>query len=490
MESLLQKRGPMRAAQVADRLRSRFGTSPEAARKRISRARPPIRRFPVQLLPKGESFLYLQDQRRSGPFWGPFQEALRATNSIYGYAIDALSARGGAIQVDEFPVVSGAPKAMKRQVSSSRLLETLVIAGVFKETNDPGLGACIEIIQEELGFPDFDDVRARRIAEGVVLDALREWVRKLGIGSYNAVAVRGDDSLRLVGPFKWDLTAPCYLLPFMRPGAKPGFVVADVFVGSFLNKYQIRYFVRKAQMVKAAIPAQVLPMLVADGYSKAAIQEGKGAGVLMATPTNLFGQRVGEALQDLVHTLRNAAATAATDPKALVDLVESLLEIEGVAGNLRGILFELIAAHLARLDANSIDLGIAARDPATGRTADIDVLKVRSRGTCTCIECKGKGPGGIVTLQEIEDWLRRIPTFRAHLRQEQRFRESELSFEFWTTGEFAADALEKLKEEKRQRKRSPIDWYDGRAVSKMAGRAKEKAIRVALDNHFLRHPLT
>ncbi len=63
---------------------------------------------------------------------------------------------------------------------------------------------------------------------------------------------------------------------------------------------------------------------------------------MLATPTNLFGQKVGKAIQSLVETLKNAAAIATTNPERLASLIDDLSEIEGAAGNLRGVLFELI----------------------------------------------------------------------------------------------------------------------------------------------------
>ena len=81
---------------------------------------------------------------------------------------------------------------------------------------------------------------------------------------------------------------------------------------------------------------------------------------------------------------------------------------------MRGILFELISAYLAKLDGSSIDFGVTARDPLNGNVADIDILKVLGKAACVCVECKGKAPGGVVALDEIDDWIRRIPTFLAH----------------------------------------------------------------------------
>lgn len=487
---LLEAQGPMRAGLVADTLQKKLGVSSEAARKRISRIKPPIRKFPIQLLPKREGFLYLEDQRNAEYFWTNFHSALRDTRSVYGYAIDALVARGGVVPSDEFAVISGAPIAMKKQITVSRLLNTMIEAGIVERTNFLNMGNCVAIDKYELGRRDLAGYRAKRLTEEIILDAVRDWLRKLGIGSYNKISIRGEDADLMVGQFKWDLTAPSYLHPLKLDDGKPGFVVSDVFVDSDLSEFDIRYFIRKVELLKASIPARILPILIADSFSRSALHEGKRVGVMMVTPSNLFGKRVGSALRTLIQTLKNAAAIATSNPDKLVKLVEDLSEIEGTAGNLRGVLFELIAAYLAKFDAVSVDIAIPAKDPNTGKSAEIDVLKIPSRAECVCIECKGKGPGGDVSLEEVEIWFSRIPIFRTHLRSQERFREAQLSFELWTTGTFTSNALAKLQFEKKRRTKDPIRWKDGQAVLEVAKSGKEKAIRIALHNHFLRHPLS
>ena len=68
-------------------------------------------------------------------------------------------------------------------------------------------------------------------------------------------------------------------------------------------------------------------------------------------------------------------------------------------------------------------------------------------------------------------------------------REYDQTYAFWTTGRFEPDALGKLKYEKRQRTRRPIEWNDGKAVRAIASRLKLKAIGDALQEHFLKHPV-
>ena len=332
--------------------------------------------------------------------------------------------------------------------------------------------------------------RPRMLAEGVILDGVREWARKLGLASYDSIAIRGESKPCQVGQFKFDLTGPSYLLPLRRGSSRNGFLVADVFAYGQMGRHSIQYFIRKIQMLRASSNSgDALPILVAERFTAGALRAGRVAGIVLATPTNLFGYKVGAAIQSLVGVLRNAAAIATANPGRLVDLIHDLAEIEGAAGNLRGVLFELITAYLARLDAVSVDIGITARDPDTGKMADIDVLQVRSRAECVGIECKARHPGGVVGEDEVQDWIRRIPIFRAHLVREQRFREAAISFEIWTTGVFSSGALALLEDEKKKRTKTPINWKDGMQVAEVAKRAKEKAIREALYEHFLRHPL-
>lgn len=490
LKQLLRRHGPSRSTRLTEALQREFGLTPAAARKRVSRARAPILRFPVPLLPKRESFLYLEDQRSTELFWTNFIRDLRETNSVYGAALDALAARRGVVRVDEFPVISGAPLALKKQVSSNVVASTLVAAGAVITKSLPDAGECLISDKYAIVQPDIDGVRARSTAEGVILDGIREWARKLGMASYNRIAIRGEDHPRQLGQFKWDLTGPSYLLPLRRGPGKPGFLAADVFAEGVLDAHSIQYFIRKVQLLRATSNSgDVLPILVAEGFTGAALKAGHVAGVVLATPSNLFGHRVGAALQSLLTVLKKAAAIAAGNPAKLASLIDDLSEIEGAALNLRGILFELISAYLAKLDGSSVDFGITARDPDNGKTADIDVLKVLGRQSCTAVECKGKAPSGIVELHEVETWLSRIPTFRAHLRAEQRFREIPISFEIWTTGTFSADALERLASEKRKRTKYPIDWKDGAAIRALAKKGKEKAICKALDEHFFEHPL-
>jgi hypothetical protein len=488
----LHDHGPSRSSLIVAALQS-GGLSAEAARQRVSRAVLPgqsLHRFPIPLLPKREHFLYLQDDRNSERFWRNFLRDLRASGSVFGAAIDGIIARDGLVTVEGFAVISGAPVIpQKGQVSVEIVAKRLIAAGFIKEMNHEQHGPCYTLVSS-LGGASWGSIRAQALAEAVLLDGVREWIKKIGMAGYNTVLIRGDENLRPIGPFAFDLAGPSYLLPLQGSAKKPGFVVADVFADGTLTEEQLQYFIRKARMLKANLNGiGVLSILVAEGFTGAALTAGHAAGVMLATPKDLFGKRVGAAITSLVETLKNAAAYASSSPERLTALIHSLLDIEGRAGNLRGVLFELVAGHLARRDAVSIDMGVKATDPETGDVADIDVQKVTSQASAvTAIECKGKVPGGVVQKSEVEKWLGKTAIMRAYYRAHPTFRSANVSFELWTSGTFHPDALALLNEEKARRTKAPINWKDGQAVLALARQGHEKTIADALSQHFIAHP--
>lgn len=267
--------------------------------------------------------------------------------------------------------------------------------------------------------------------------------------------------------------------------------MADVFAEGILTVHEIQFFIRKARVLKASFKdIGILSIIVAEGFTGEAMTAGHAAGVMLATPKDLFGRRVGEAIASLCEVLKNAAKYASSSPERLTMLLNNLFDIEGRNKNLRGILFEMVAGYLARRTAMTMDMGVTAKDPSTGKTADIDVQTITNQNAVvTAIECKGKEPGGVLSLAEVEEWLAKIPTFRAHYAQHGYLREAEQRFEIWTSGSIAPDALAKLKEEQVRRVKAKIDWKDGDAVLALARAGKEKALADALNQHFFRHPL-
>lgn len=482
----LSTHGPTRGSVIIEAL-IKDGISAEATRQRLSRAQAPIRRFPVKLLPKNEGFYYLQNDRNTEAFWANLIRDLRASGSVYGLAMDGLAARGHIVPEDQYAVITGAPALpMKGQVNAESVRKTLIAGDLIMEfRNETG-----DVYVRTRFEPVFTDVRST--PERIILDAVRDWARKLGLAAYNSIAIRGEPELRPIGPFLYDLAGPSYLSPLQASGkGRPGFLVADVFAGGPLNEHHVQYFIRKVSMTAAMGGPKLLPLLIADSFTGAALKAGHAAGISLATPTILFGRRVGAALSTLLETLKNVAAYASADtPDRIIKLVDDLSDIEGRSLNLRGTLFEMIVAYLVRREATSIDMGVLARDPLSGASADIDILAVKNEGaSVTCIECKGRDPGGTVGLDEVQRWLQKTAIMRAHLAN-NHLREAAVTFEIWTSGTFETDAMAYLIAEQARRKKAPIAWKEGVDVLQFATDRKQKAVADAFRQHFLNHPLS
>lgn len=491
--NFLERHGPSRSSVVAQWLVDELKLKPEAARKRLSRLRAPLHRFPIHLLPKGESFIYHVDDRKTERFWTRFLDAMRASKSGFGATLDALTARGGLVLASEFAVIGGTSGMGTRgQLMANSMAERLIKAGAIAQFAGSANETFYGFAQQALGSPDRNGHHARQLTETIVLNALREWIRKLGLASYNSIAIRTEETRQPVCGFLFDLAGPSYLLPIRSGGKQPGFVVADVFSAAILDEHQIHYFLRKVALVNTMLKRSgsgVFAFLIADGFTGAAYTAGHAAGVSLATPKELFGLRAGNALQTLAQTLRNTAAFAASaPPERIAKLIDDLSDIKGTAGNLRGVLFELLCAYLIRRDAQSINMGVKATDIGTGKVADIDILKFTNQHSdCVAIECKGKEPGGTLSLEEAQEWIRRLPTFLSHIRAGNR--EAAVSFELWTSGEIEPDALAYLTRERTNRTKTPICWRAGKDILTLATKGREKAIADALKQHFFHHPL-
>lgn len=206
----LEAHGPTRSSLIASAFRE-AGAIAATARKRLSRSKGQVHRFPIPLLPKREDFLYLPQQRNTEQFWENFLRDLRATGSAYGVAIDGVAARGGVVLAEEFDVVSGVPSLpTKKHLTSKIVARQLAKAGFIKQGLDGSGRVYYELDSTLAPVITAADLNARRLTEGVILDGLRDWARYNSFAAFRSVAVRGEPGLKPIGPFAFDLAGPSY----------------------------------------------------------------------------------------------------------------------------------------------------------------------------------------------------------------------------------------------------------------------------------------
>lgn len=494
----LKRNGPSLASRIASHFRSE-GVSYAAARKRIQRAKSleGVSTLYAINFPHNDSFLYLTEQYNRSEFWEALIKAFDDTNSTYSKIIHSLMARGGTELRGRIALFSGSPSRLRGHIGAEVVLEKLVKVGLLEVRSSEDFGEYICVTEKAALYRDNELgwLRARLIAEEVLLRGLGDWVRKLGLVSYYKVAIsfaNSSDELPSFGVFDWNLTAPSYAHPFVRIGGEkplPGFFVADTIIGSGnVTPEQAQYFVQKCDIMRnISATRPFMGMLVASGFAPETLSLGKSKGLLFTTPENIFGDQVAEALKLLLATLVKAAEVAVERPERISQIFENLARIEGAAQSLRGPLFEMIAAHcIAEGEKLWVEIGRKIRDPKM-QEAEIDVLGLDKRKRVFAIECKARRPGGYVDVDVVQDWLRRqVPRIRGWFNSQDDYRyPAEHHFEIWTNGTFSHQALELLRTQKKQIGKYSVDFRDGSEVLEYAKSIGAKHIVDTLNEHFM-----
>ncbi|HEY3796708.1 MAG TPA: hypothetical protein VGL58_00010 [Caulobacteraceae bacterium] len=498
MENILKEIGPSLSGRICKELEA-GGLSSAAARQRISRVRHPVNRLGGLIFPKGAKFLYLDSQRNTRPYWEALIREAQESSPAYAAALAGLLSRGGVVPLRNFPIVCGSPIRQAGHLAAATILDRLTQADLVRIIDVVGIGECVSLGEAfYLRAQDDAALRARLLAEKVLISAVKDWVRKLGVASYDTIRTRDDnEEIPKVGTFAWDLSGPSYLRHMVRRSDSsgrpvPGFFVCDLGFGEHFDEAAVAAFVRKCETVGALkkLPP-IWSMLVAESFSREAFNTGRSHGVMMATPDTLFGKQVAEGLRQLVDALTRAAAIAVARPEAVGQIFDNLSRIEGAAINLRGPLFEMIVGHcVVKVDGGSIDIGRKVLDRTTGKKLDVDVFRVKGDTEVWAYECKGYQPSEVVKLAAVEHWLtERVARIHDELRFEDRFQSADFHYEFWTTGDFAPDALARLEEAKANTKRYTVGWRDGPAVREYASRVRHKEVLKMLDDHYFNHPI-
>lgn len=491
LTEVLRRFGPMTTGKAAQILQER-GLSAEAARQRISRRSAGVMKLQGLTFPKKARFIYLESDFGTERYWSALTDAIETSNPAYAAALNGLRARGSVCLERDFDIVSGSPSKQKGQVASAVVLERLMSALLVERFSVEGFGECVGLASHITGnVPWVGPLRARLLAEGVLLDAIRGWAGRMNMASPGVTRIRDDFPPPEFATFRFDLSGPCYLQPLIRrkpESVDPGFFCADVLLGVDLDERLVTPFLRKCTMLANLRGARpFLPMLIADNFTPEALNACRKRGVMATTPASLFGEAVARGLGELLATLtRSAGATGSQ----LEKLFSKLSSLEGAAGNLRGALFELVVGHCVKsLEGGTVDIGVTVMGDR-GQRAEVDVKNVREKAI-TIYECKGHQPDSMVGLKEIESWIeKKVPTIYSALSRDDRYSGSKIQFEFWTIGGFMPDALDVLEGAQSTIRKYGIAWKDGKAIQDYARSLSAPGVVKILDEHYFKHPVT
>lgn len=498
LEKILDETGPCLSTKFV-RLLIDKGLKPEAARQRVSRAKGSIRKFNALPFPYKANFLYLQKDYNSAKFWDGLRKAIVEHSPSYGPALTALIQRGGIMPKAHFQIACGAPISQKKRLWAETILARFIKSKLIREVAVPGVGQCIEIADSmQASFSDFKGIKARLVAENILLLAIRDWIRNLAIGSYDKIAIRNetDDKQPTVGTFAWDLTGPSYLAPLVRWPAsnkppQPGFIACDVLLSNVVTEQGLAPFLAKCTTLRSLKNVgPCLQIFVAEEYTADAFRAARSAGIIPATTESLFGRDIAKAIGRLIAILTEAAA-GSTKPEVFEELFARLGKIEGAATNLRGALFEFIVADLIRTKeaATQFHMNRIVYDEMGGK-AEVDVFFVQGGTKAIFVECKGYQPAGTIPDTEVERWLDdRIQIFERYAKQHPDYKNLYREYWFWTSASFSPESLALLEHEAVTRKKYTIRFKDGQQVKEYANELKGSPIIKILKDHFFEHPL-
>jgi hypothetical protein len=230
-----------------------------------------------------------------------------------------------------------------------------------------------------------------------------------------------------------------------------------------------------------------MAILVATWFEPDVLKRGRDAGILLATPRNLFGENIENALKEIVRTLSDAAIVATEESDRIESIFKSLSGFEGSMQQLRGPLFELIVGHcLHRSEEGSVDINRDVIAPVAGQRVNIDVLHTQGTQNVSAYECKGRLSEASISRDEVEDWItRQVPRILEYIRSRDELKNrNKISFAFWTTGRFAPDAVSYLKERKLSTRRYSVDWKDGQEVRRFATENGLSGVVRMLDDYY------
>lgn len=497
LEKILKKKGPCLSTDLTKILVEQHGITKEAARQRVSRGCPDMHRLNGLPFAKNVKFVYLKKDYRSPFYWEALYRAFRETNSAYWYALASLQQRDGIVPYNHFLISCGAPLRQKKHISPENILERLEMHEIVTVKNLDGLGKCVILEEKNQCEWLIPHTQSRLIAEKILIRAVSEWAKNIGMVSYNLLKDRDQKELPIVSTTVWDIAGPSYLSALVdgrgndEPKVKPGFFACDVLLGKKVSESGIEPFIKKCKTLRQLKKVgRCLQIFVADDFHVEAFKKAKEAGIMPATVENLFGKEISLALKGLIKVLDQAAKSITIEPEKFNMLFEQLGRIEGVAGNLRGALFEYFTAAIIPKIYPTIRVRINEKCKSPQGTAEADVIAELGNGEILFIECKGHQPSGSVEFEEVKKWLqKRIPRLKVYANNHPDWKNKKLRFELWTTGGFNEKSKEFLDRAKESTKSYIIDYRDADGVKKEVSKCDDKEMRNTYSKCFYEHPL-
>ena len=482
---IVERQGPCSSTDLIASLITNPQCTQTAARKQVSRALYAGSQIyylnHIRLKSNGRVF-YTKDQRCQDDWLLKLSQLFLKSGSSYGHVLHHLLLASGTIEKSRLASLCGFPiKPRKGHILWKTALDNLVSDSIVAEIDGYEDEKYITLLPQK---SNQDVAHAKFRTEQALICIIKDYLRKNGFVSFDQIRCGLCKEDSEFGCYGCDLTAPTYIAPYVsfQSGVKPrpGFWVVDCILGKKLSKNDISWFLQKITTLRSIKSyAPFTAILVANGFEKDAFTQGRAAGAVLTTPATLLGENAAKALALLLEVLSNPGAVAIKSPNKIAELGAALSQIEGVMGNLRGDLFELLSgvALLAEVGGN-ISLKRPVHDE-TGIVTDIDV-EILTTSAVHVVQCKGTLADKLIDVDEVRDWYRNkvtaIQSDRAGAYEDKKQHHC-----FWTSGKFSPEAIAFLAKHKSSCKKYDVEWKDGAVMKQYLRDMKHNDLVPVLD---------
>lgn len=493
LEKILASNGPCLSSELADILVERFGLTPAAARKRISRGTPNLKKLSYIIFPHRARFVYLKKDYASSKYWKALYSSLRKENSSYYMAINSIRTRGGMVRKDEFGIICGSPVRQKNHIPYESIISSLMKAEIILETSNENGDKYLYLKEcEGHEYMLLENQYKNELIKGIMIEQVRTWLKQLGLVSYGKTKAMGDETKNpMVGTFEWHITGPSYTHPLATNNInekKPGFIACDVNTTQSATLDDVETFIRKMEMtVSLKNISNCIFVYISNAFTENALYQAKAKGVLAITFSNVFGKRNTIAAERLGEILNNKDINQ-IQTSEIKKLTKELNERNGITQNLKGKLFEFVCAEMKKkIDTSSRILIGREYLTSQGDKAEADITSIRDDISISFIECKAIKRDSTLDDAQVDRWLDiRIPRLLNYCKSHTDYKHLKKSFELWVTGDLSEKSNLRINNFIGKNPKNKIIIKKPNELLKDAKEINDRALKTLLFNYFLK----
>lgn len=433
--------GPCRSTDLRKKIVETEGITNEAARKRISRFKDPIKRININL-PNNEKIFYIENQFGKSLFITHLEEILIQSNTAAGRALIALNSYSGALPIGLFAKASGtALTPSKKHIHCDTVINQLKDNLLINVVDDSRYTKLI-CNHDKSDIP----IHQRSVfeVENIFLPIIKAWLINLGFSSLNTLAIRDENKIPTCGQFAWDIVGPCYTLGIrteMNNTVQNGFVIGDILLDRVIKLEDLNPFFYKIESLKNQKKMRpILPLFIADSFDPSALEKLRKNGIIVAMPKTILGGDASNLLKSLINFIEKASENIKHKPMEIFDILTRINKIEGAALNLRSVVFDFMLARIYSVQ--GFNCSFRKKIYTEIGQAEIDVLAERDN-EIICIEGKAVAPKNEVKKSDIEDWSNKgLPVIIRWLKRQDNLSGKKKTILFCTSTQFSSDSTD------------------------------------------------